>query len=216
MRNFRIRNLSGRALWLWLLLWASGINPSLGALMISVGAITLAPDTPNQLIPIYVLNSGPQVSATLGVQFNAEVEGGAPAAAAPKIMDVEILSLTIFQGDNTGTTGGAVNLFRWEVGTLENISQPDPPGTPEVPLGTSLVATINFDTTGVGPGTYSLSLTTPAGATDYFDDKGKRLNAQLLDGSITVVPEPAVGTLLLAGLGLLLLAGRRRKPENRC
>ena len=77
----------------------------------------------------------------------------------------------------------------------------------DIPAGTSRVLARVQIEAGLEPGTWPLALTTWVGLTDYADDTMITIPL-LVDGSITIVPEPASLVLLLTAGGLAL--GRRR------
>ena len=150
------------------------------ALVISGGSIELEPDTPDQAFPIQVFNSGSPLPVR-GLQLNIEI-GDSASQMAPVIADVELLSGTVFETDNTGQGGGMDTSSRFEVSVLENPRAP----IPELPSGDSLAATIVFDTTGLFSGSWRLEFTTPAGPTAYLGESGRPEDALLVPGSVTI------------------------------
>jgi hypothetical protein len=124
---------------------------------------------------------------------------------------VDILNGTIFASDNAGLFGGKVNNYKWEIGTIADFNPPDPRLSGSHP---EKVARITFNTMGVDPGEWILSLTTGAGPTAYADTlTGNPIPMTLFDGNLIVVPE-ANGSLLVG----LVLAGFtwfwRRSPRQ--
>jgi hypothetical protein len=69
------------------------------------------------------------------------------------------------------------------------------------------VATITLDTTGVAPGVYNIKLAnTDFATTSYTDPNTSPIPMTVVNGTITVVPEPnaavAIGSLLLGLAGV--------------
>lgn len=183
------------------------ISQAPAALILDVGNFSLLPNQANQLRVFQVENTGGAPVETLGIQFNIQIADGSASVVAPTITLVDILTSTIFQNDNNGQGGAMDTVHRWEVNTLENITPPKP----SVPTGFSTVATVTFDTTGFSAGTWSLSLTTPAASTAYFDPvSGNRLAMTIFDGTLSVVPEPVNVALPIFGSLVVLFGGARR------
>ena len=84
-------------------------------------------------------------------------------------------------------------------------------GTVTLGAGTFDLATVTFDTTGIGAGVYSWSAATSPNGVSYFTDTslGGVLNPTLFGGTLTVVPEPVNVALSIFG-GLAVLAGALR------
>jgi hypothetical protein len=85
-----------------------------------------------------------------------------------------------------------------------------------LPAGGGLVATLTIDTTGFGPGVYSLKLFGPAlednvNNTDFI---GQNFLSSITNGTITIVPEPSsvvLGLFAVAGLGAVAIRKRRAR-----
>ena len=183
--------------------------------VINVPNVTLLPNTPNQLVTVTITGT----SQVAGEDFFAQIGDGGTfnngVNTKPVFSNVDILTGTIFTGNNTGATkdpGGpeSAHPLIWVDGTTTNS------GTV---LDNGLLATLTIDTTGVSSGTYPLLLKgvatslTPGGfSTRLLDGSAVPVPLTINDGSITVsdVPEP----LALPALGvlscLLLSRGRRR------
>lgn len=180
-----------------LVLITSGIaTPCLAVPTIDVGTHYLLPDTPDQVIELYVTggddvegldlyvivaNGGPELE-TLGF-----LEPGT-GIVGPAITGVDILTGTIFADNNIGQIDGG---------------SPDTP-TPQVAIfitatetGTviaeGLLARITIDTTGFTGGTYDLSLSLPGLETDFG-----AIAASIVNGQIILSDGAAVGATQLA------------------
>ena len=179
------------------------------ALIMDVGSIALNPGQAGQERVFQVENTGGAPVDTLGIQFNIQIGDGSALLLAPTITQVDILTGTIFATDNSGLSGGMDTVHRWEISTLENGSPP----TPSVPTAFSTAATVTFDTTGFGAGSWDVSFTVPSGSTAYIDPaSGNPLPMTLIDGTLTIVPEPVNVALGIFGsilAGVQLLRSRR-------
>lgn len=167
-------------------------------ILINVGTHLLAPNTPGQTIQIFV--STTDANRIGGCNLNAQVDGAGPpygGIAGPVITEANLVAGTIFAGNNSGQTdlGSVPMLAMYSIVTNS--------GTVEA---SGLLVTLTIDTTGYfTPGqTWTLQLgNTLNGATDFAPTA-----ATIVDGSITLTPEP--GTLALLGLGAAGLLRRRR------
>lgn len=177
--------------------WLALVMPALATPIIVVGNHDLHPNLAGQTISIFVSGG----DAVQGINFNVQVgDGGAAAGGAdtgPIIEDVDLLS-GIFLGNNTNQTDGPSPLL-WNSITTTNTGSVSANG---------LLAVLTVSTVGLTSGDFALLSLTPAdefgGATNFAG-----LVAQITNGSITVVPEPAALVLMLAG-ALGLVAARRR------
>jgi hypothetical protein len=173
------------------------------AQIINVGNIELLPNTPNQLVTINV-SGGVQVEA---LDFWVQIADGLNLSG-PQITSVDIVTGTIFAGNNGGQYGSSATQQpqRWYQTTDTLIV-----GT-TVPTS-GLLASLRIDTTGVAPGSYALNLkdvTGSSGGTAFWDTTfANPVFPLITDGTLTVVPEPQQYALV-AGLGLLGLAFGRR------
>ncbi len=157
---------------------------------IVVGTHYLNVNQAGQTIPIYV-SGGDEVQ---GLEFNVCIGGG---TQGPIFEDVDILTGTIFEGNNTGINPGSyINPRCAYQGTTTSS------GTV---IADGLLATLTIDTTGLFSGEYSLSLIdTPEGKTNFAG-----VDVDIVDGLI-VVPEPASLMILLVGSSLLIRRRRNR------
>ena len=141
---------------------------------IVVGSHQLLPNTPGQLIPISV-SGGDSVQ---GINLFTQIADGA-GSQNPVIESLDILSGTIFAGNNSGVIdadgAGAADLFaRWE-----GLSTTTAAGTV---VADGLVGVLSIDTTGVNSGNWDLLLTgTVNGDTDFAG-----VAADVINGSIGV------------------------------
>jgi len=183
--------------------------------VITVGDHLLLPNTPDQQFPVYI-SGGQQVAI---VNFFIQVADGGPEAAnyglipppgvsAPHITDVDLITGTIFEQNNDGHVGA---------------------GTPEIPQffdrgvmteidsvpAEGLLGTVTVDTTDFYSGTWPLDMENSIeGTPTYFSVTGSDMIVpQFIGGSITIVPEPSIILLLVAGLAALSIW--RFRPTKR-
>ncbi len=182
------------------------------ALFIDVGSPTLLPGAPGQEVAIRISNDGPPVDLG-GFELLIQVADGGPGAGGsivgPRIDGVDLLTGTPFEGHALGGQFPALDNSPqrqfWNVVSLS------------ATLGTGsdlLLATVSFDSTGLSPGTWDLSLSGFEGAnTRLLDRQGTALDVSIANGTLTVVPEPAasaaIAGCLLVG-GVFLHRARRR------
>jgi len=162
----------------------AGAGPSVNA-----GTHYLQPDLAGQTALIYVTGG----QAVQGLEFCAQIED---ATFGPLFEDGDILTGTIFAANNLGLYEGSyVDPRRMYLGVVTQTGTVAADG---------LLATLTIDTTGLIAGTYSLSLTNSLeGPTNFAG-----ISADLLDGWIVIVPEPAVFPILCVFATAWL--GRRR------
>jgi hypothetical protein len=167
------------------------------AAVIVVGDHELLPDTPNQLVPIFVTGG----DAVQGLNLYAQIADGGPAAGGtilgPAVTDADVLTGTIFELNNTGVQdpGSVAQLIARTVTT----------DTGSVPA-TGLLATLKISTVGFTSGTWALNLgNTRSGPTDFTI-----VPITITDGSIKIVPEP----VMIAPLILVLIPLSRRRTAR--
>jgi hypothetical protein len=171
---------------------------------IDVGSHILAPNQPDQLVPIYVSvgAGGDTLQSIQGLNFNIQIADGSDDTAAPFFTtDPDILTGTIFAANNTGPSGPAHILHYGYASTTTAGGY--------VPAN-GLLGTVTISTVGFTSGTYLLEMSdTLGGPTDFGGVPVNFIEA----GSITIAPEPSslaclVG-LLAAGPLVLWLRKRR-------
>ena len=169
---------------------------------IDVGDHLLLPDTPGQLVTIDV-GGGVPVQA---LDINIQVADGGPVAGGMIVgpgFTADILSSTIFAHNfanyvnhNSDLHDG--NQYMWYSLTTDS-------GTVAT---NGLLVTLDFDTTGFTGGSWPLIMSgTIHGSTNFG-----AIGASIINGSISIVPEPSKFTL--AGFGLLGLMGCRRPLQR--
>ena len=197
-----------------LAIFALVASPSWASLTIVVGDHELQADQANQPIEVFVSGGDP----VQGLNCRVQVADGGPEAGGsangPRIQDLDILSGTIFQGNNTGTGDvDGPHPDAWPLGEIRSTITVS--GTV---AAQGLLATITMDTTGFYLGTWPLILSdTRDGPTDF---PGLPAPA-ITDGTITIrgeqpppiIPEPS--TFVLVSLGGVGLARWRRRAGRR-
>jgi hypothetical protein len=215
-------------LWLasLLVLFGAGLATR-AALILDLPDLTLQPNQPNQIFTISVQNDGSSATLT-GVQLQLIVGNGDVAiggsGGAPAFQAVSLLAPgSLFAGNNTGDGGAGNFATDFPPNGLKQLFQrltSTSSGTVALGTGTFDLATVTFDTTGIGPGNYSWAATSQFGASFFTDTSpGGVVTPTLAGGTLTVVPEPVNVALSIFG-GLAVLTGGwrrwcRRKPSAR-
>jgi len=169
------------------------------------GHHVLEANTPGQIVPITV--SGVAGDVFIGLDLYLSVADG---TLGPVITNVDINSPgLVFAGNNNGISDFGPP---YEAPSREVVAITTTVSGTVGPNGT--LAFIELDTTGIAPGVYAFSLTSPLfGPSDLPPFSAPDTN--LIDGTLTVVPEPSTVVLGgLAGLGLALAAYRRRAART--
>ena len=156
-----------------------------------MGTHRLAPNTPNQLVSIFV-TGGDEIA---GVNFAAQVEDGFPDVPGsvingPDITGVDLegaVTPTIFTGNNTvaqnpgSAPQAAFRSMTTQTGTV---------------IGKGLFVTLTIDTTGLQEGDYQLKLgDTVVGPTRFLDAEANTLPATITDGLLTIALSPQTITV---------------------
>jgi hypothetical protein len=178
--------------------FASFTAPAHAALSITVGTHTLAPNTPNQQVQLFVAGS----DAIEALNFNAQIADGGPELGGvidgPVITSADIVNGTIFNNRSTG---------QQNPGSFPQLAIRTTTTAGGTVAGPGLLATLVIDTTGFTSGTYALKLfDTLNGPTDFA-----LTPVTITDGSI-VVPEPSCTWLFAVPM---LLSARRRRLAHR-
>ena len=214
-------HLNGRSLAFWLLLWVALVvgahSTALAGPVIDLGGVhNLAQNQANQIVDIFVTGG----QSVQGLNFNVQIsDGGSPtfgtSVNAPKITSVDLLTNTIFFGNNTGYPTGqpafSTNKEYWVASTTTSSGNVSANGK---------LARLTIDTTGFfasgSPHTFALKLSGLNSGdpdTDFLTSTGE-LPASFTTGSINIVtalPEPSSLILLVfGGLGVGLFARLRR------
>lgn len=179
------------------------------ATSIIVGDHILQPNMPGQIIQIFV-TGGDQIQ---GTNFRAQI-GVDPEFGITPIFDPGLSTIvgagTIFQPNNVGMNDVTFYPALFEAGTATATGTVSANG---------LLATLVVDTTGFFGGSWLLTLAnTFSGPTDWAGSifQGNEVpNPDILDGSITIIPEPSSVVLAMFGVaGLGAVAIRRRRARR--
>lgn len=167
--------------------------------VLSFGATDLLPDTPNQMVQVFVSGG----DAVTGVNFNFQVnDGGVDVGGSDPIIpivSVDLVTGTIFasnhiaQYGDTFIGGIGISIIETNSGTV---------------AADGLLATVILDTTGIYGGSFNLTTNTLNGPIS-FTTTGPDTVPNNIAGTINVVPEPA--SMILIGLGAVAVLGRRRR-----
>jgi hypothetical protein len=179
-------------------------------LTINVGSITVTGGPGalgSDLNPTIQLNLNNPGSAVFigGMDFAIKI-----AAGGPSISSVDLLTGTIFESNHTGP----IPVSTTDHSQCYTLSRDLTLSPPQLPSGSSLIASVTLNTSGVSPGTYDLLLSSSDGQTAYYDAAGNPVGVNIANGSLTVVPEPEQYAAV-AGIGLLVVAVARRLSLRR-
>ncbi len=179
------------------------------ALAAAAGTIT----APNVMLDV---GAGPQTfditisgpASLPGLNLNLQIGDGALPAyvAGPKIVGADITGAgTLLAGANNGPTTLVISEQMYYIGTVT----PNAGQRVLVAGGeTQVLGRVTIDPASSPVGSvWPLLLTSLNGMSDYADDQGVDFPDTLVDGSITITPEPASALLLLAAVPFL-----RRRP----
>jgi len=221
-----LRAVTARTAWLGWFVWMA--SAALGAefIYIDLPEITMLRNQPNQTFNVYLGNFDGPVLVN-GIGFNIQVADGGPevpggSIRGPAITSVDLFTGTVFASPhNNGISGsGRIVPQVHERGTMTEWTED---GLATVSLQSGFkVATVTLDTTGVYSGIFVLTLNTLNGPTK-FTTVGEDLFPTLLDGSVTIVPEPrawgfaaGVAAMAMAGLRMVRRCSRsKREPPCR-
>lgn len=188
------------------------------ATQIDVGNHLLLPNTPNQVIQIFV-TGGDQIE---GMNFNAQIGTDPENPVGIPVFQYEIGGHSSYPGPTLSTVMAPGSIFAPPAAihyndvtffdTLWQAGVAPPSGTV---TASGLLATLVIDTTGISEGTWPLILAnTLNGPTNWA---GSVVNGQevpepiIIDGSISIVPEPSsIALAACAAIGLCGIAFRRR------
>jgi hypothetical protein len=194
------------------------------AASIDVGNHQLLPNTPNQKIALYVTGGDAIAAADLLIQIG---DGGpervnfppltagtdAPGVPLPIGLPNANLENPTF-GPDTGIfastpNGGQFDGLGGSIPQLIGLSILTDTGTV---AANGLLATLMIDTTGFTSGTWDLMLKdTLAGNTVFWSESANQVPLTIVNGSLTIVPEPtAIVLVLTASLGLFALRRRAK------
>ncbi|HOX01115.1 MAG TPA: hypothetical protein P5022_01015 [Candidatus Paceibacterota bacterium] len=165
------------------------------AVSIDLPEITVLPNTPGQAFDVLLQNGGDSFPV-IGIGFNIQVADGGTAAGGhtngPAIAFVDIFAGTVFATNNNGPSGsGSIVPQVYERGTMTRRDT-----TVTIEQGASKVATVTLDTTGIGSGTFALTLKTRNGPAKYLGLSGD-VFPTLMDGSVTVAAQPSIAGITL-------------------
>ncbi|HEX2473822.1 MAG TPA: hypothetical protein VHK01_03690 [Lacipirellulaceae bacterium] len=151
------------------------------AAAVNAGTHVLAPNTPGQQVPILVTGS----DAVSGIDFFVQVgDGGATVGGddtGPRITQVDLVSGTIFAGNNTGVFVDPAPLI-WGATTTTSSGSVSAEG---------VLGRLTIDTTGMFLGQFDLILNPPSTGPTAFADPG--ITTNLINGSLVIGDLPPPG-----------------------
>jgi len=175
-----------------------------GQLTLNIGSFNLQPNTSGQVVEIDITSPG-GINVS-GLTLQLQVGDGGPelgGTAGPRITAVDILTGTAFQGNNTGQIDVGNNLANNPQAVIFNTSTSS--GTVPLDAGPNHpIAFVTLSTVGLtSPNSWVFHGDVFGDPTKYFASGGASIVPTIIDGQLTVVPEPrgpiAVGALLAIG-----------------
>lgn len=188
------------------------------SLQVNVGTFDLLPNTADQVIEISV-TGGLDIA---GINFYGLIEDGFPditgsVSNGPNITDVDLIgdadNPTIFFPSNTGQSG--IDQSRPQAFFRTLTVGVDGEGASIPVSGSGVFARLTVDTTGFTSGSYSLSFSgkddiDPAyPSLQFLDVNAQTITTDIIDGTLTIVPEPHQ-MALVTGFALLGLTSWRK------
>jgi hypothetical protein len=152
---------------------------------VAVGEHRLLPGQANQAIPIYVTGGIP----VQGINFNVQIQDATGTLAGPTIQDLDILTGTIFAGNNTGAEedpdGSGVD------DQVPQLEFRDTTTLADTVIAEGLIGTLLIDTSGFTDGSWDLVMSlTLNGPTNFTV-----VPAVVIDGSITIDQLPTISDI---------------------
>ena len=196
------------------------LSPSANPLTIDILELNLQPNLAGQSFDIHVDNSAGSPFAVNGFALNIQIADGGPDVGGsidgPVFTSVDILSGTAFDSNNNGQAGGGV----FTGGQVaEAFTATSGASTVDIPSGQSKVATVTVSTEGFFAGVFTMTVANSLNGSSKFETTGTPSTEipVLIDGSITIVPEPAEYALALAAcMGLFAIYRRSRVLPGVC
>ena len=186
---------------------------------ITVGSHHLLPETANQPIVVSIAHDGATTEAARGMNLRAQIGDGNGLSSEPAfhgtLGSFGGLDLTgsIWDGLAGGSTVSGNGVPRTGFGSLGSVDLTSDNPSENVSTNGTLL-TLLVDTTGFGtPDTFDLSLSgTALGDTTLVAADGTAFAPlDIVNGSITIVPEPSSIFLGLIAMSFLVWPSRRRR-----
>jgi hypothetical protein len=193
-----------------------------GAPIIELDNYVLQQNQAGQVISIYVRGDVDVAGLNFYIQIGDGIlsPGFDPAVDGPSFTNLDVIGTgTIFSSSNTGQYGSGAMNDQFADATVSTVSGTTVK-TGNGSGGLALLARVTISTVGVSAGEWALKLKglkfSPD--TNFVVEGGSGIAADIVNGSISIVPEPAayVNLLLLPIAGAVpWMLGRRRKSRAR-
>ncbi|MCP5518728.1 MAG: PEP-CTERM sorting domain-containing protein [Verrucomicrobiales bacterium] len=186
-------------------------------LTITVGTIELLPNQAGQVVELWIENSDRQDFQAKGMNLRMQIDDGKGGGNAPVFEAVEAVLGTPWESVSPGVKPAVTDPEYRDVRLLTDPFDDHQVGV--LPAGSlTRLATVTLDTTGLNGGTWSFRLAGMSqangdlypGSTDYAAVGGLQVHSTVINGQLTVVPEPETWALI-GSLSLLAWAIARRK-----
>jgi hypothetical protein len=181
------------------------------AITISAPSVTLERNQAGQLLPIVIQGT----EDIAGMSFAVQIADGGPGPITqglidgPDITSVDLLTGAIFGSNNQGVD---------DPGSYPQFAQrsliTNPNTTITLTGQPAVLATLTLSTVGVAPGTYAVilgSIPPALASTEFYNAAGDPIIPTIVNGSVTIVPEPSSMVLgAFSAVGFLVMYTRRR------
>ncbi len=193
------------SLLLCFLIGAIGVAPLMADSSIDAGAHSLLPNLANQPIEIYVVGD----DQVRGMNVRAQIGDGAGPESEPIFEDADFTE-GIWDAHPSTVLGGVVGDGQYmQSGIAFDEAN-------KTVASDGQIVRLSISTVGINEGRFPLLLAgTDIGEdTDFIVVGGDEFVPEIVNGTITIVPEPGALALLLVGTVIALMRGRgRRRPR---
>lgn len=203
--------------------WLGGTLPAqVPVLTITVGSIELQPGATGQNFDLWIANTGDTDLLAKGMNLRIQLGNGTGDDGAPTLMGVAAVPGTPWEGQVITPVAPSVSDPQyWDV---RLVCDPFDPSKYALLGAGSLtrLAQLSFDTAGVNAGSWSLRLAGMStalgdpytGGTDYWALEYGQVVPLVVNGQLTIVPEPEAWGLIVMGAAFGCALWHRRRARR--
>lgn len=183
------------------------VNLAQVSIVVDSGANKLDPNQPGQVISILLQNTGPNPVEVLGGTFNFQIDDGLGGANAPLITAINLINnpFTLSNAEQADVSPfpSAPSELWTSLLTTKPAFPATPVAIPVTPVGTYLTlaqVTIDTSTFNVPGQTWDFKVGGTVAGDSFFDiidpddpSNVLQLEPEILNGTVSIVPEPALG-----------------------